>query len=191
MIESIHNQIQAIRQHFAQLQPLYPVLEKITRACNAALQNGRKIIWCGNGGSASQCQHLAAELVGRFAFDRPALNALALTTDTSALTAIGNDYGFDKIFERQLLGVGQRGDILFGLSTSGNSANVVQAFLAAQEMGITTVAFTGARASKLSKLADLAVQVPATHTARIQEMHLALGHIICGLIEDTLYGGQK
>ena len=163
------------------------VLE-IAEICTAALKNGHKIIWCGNGGSAAQSQHLAAELVGRYKLNRPAMNSISLTVDTSNLTAIGNDYGYDVVFSRQLEGVGQKGDVLVGLSTSGNSKNVVLAFEQAQKMGIITVALVGAKGGMMKDMADYSLCVPATTSAHIQEMHIATGHLICDLIERDFYG---
>lgn len=162
-------------------------VRSVVELCCAALRAGRKIIFCGNGGSAAQSQHLAAELVGRYKLDRPAMNALSLTVDTSNLTAIGNDYGFDTVFARQLEGVGQRGDVLIGLSTSGNSRNVLLAFEKARRMGIHTVALVGSRGGSMQQLAELAIAVPAATSAHIQELHLTLGHLICDLIEKDFY----
>lgn len=184
---NLRTEFQTIADNFIQLQHQVPVMEEIINRCISSLQAGHKIMFCGNGGSASQCQHLAAELVGRYKLERPAMNALSLTTDTSNLTAIGNDYGYDTIFSRQVEGVGQAGDILFGLSTSGNSKNVLQAFLKAKEKGITTVALTGAKDSRMKELADITLMVPATTSNNIQEMHLAVGHLICDAIEQAFY----
>lgn len=152
----------------------------------AALQNGAKILLCGNGGSAADAQHLAAEFMGRYLKDRAPLPAIALTVDTSALTAIANDYSFEDVFARQLRGIGRRGDLLIGISTSGNSKNVVKAVEAAKSMGIGTLALTGGGGGPLSEAADLAICVPAQRTNEIQEMHIAIGHILCGIVEDTL-----
>ena len=143
-------------------------------------------MFCGNGGSAADSQHLAAELVGRYKMNRPALNSIALTTDTSILTAIGNDFGYDTIFERQVEGLGQKGDVLIGLSTSGNSKNVLLAMDKAKSMGITTVAFTGESGGKMKQQADIAINVPSNTTNNIQEMHISVGHILCGYIEKAL-----
>lgn len=162
-------------------------VSRVAELCTAALREGRKIIFCGNGGSAAQSQHLAAELVGRYKIDRPAMNALSLTVDTSNLTAIANDYGYDVIFARQLEGVGQSGDVLIGLSTSGNSRNVLLAFEKAKQMGIHTVALTGRRGGQMQQAAEIAIPVPADTSAHIQEMHIALGHLICDLIEQAFY----
>ncbi|MFT3673429.1 SIS domain-containing protein [Aestuariivirga sp.] len=155
-------------------------------ACIAALRAGRKVIFCGNGGSAADAQHLAAELMGRFLIDRRPLAALSLTVDTSALTAIGNDYGFENVFARQLRGIGAPGDILIGLSTSGNSRNVVSALIAAKEMEIQTVALTGAHGGEMAKRADFVIAVPHTQTNHIQEAHITIGHMICAMVEEAL-----
>lgn len=163
-------------------------IEKIAQLCAASLRAGGKIIFCGNGGSAAQSQHLAAELVGRYKLERPAMNALSLTVDTSNLTAIGNDYGYDAVFERQLEGVGRAGDVLIGLSTSGNSPNVLRAFGKAREMGITCIALVGRKGGQMLQQADLAIAAPADSSAHIQELHIATGHLICDLIEKEFYG---
>lgn len=154
--------------------------------CVDALKRGRKVIFCGNGGSAADSQHLAAELMGRFLKDRDPLPALALTVDTSALTAIGNDYGYDEVFARQLRGVAQAGDVLVGLSTSGRSKNVCRAFDVAKELGVSTVALVGADPGPMSENATLSVHVPSRQTNHIQEMHIAIGHVMCAIIEEEL-----
>ena len=161
---------------------------KAAELCLASLRAGGKIIFCGNGGSAAQSQHLAAELVGRYKLDRPAMNALSLTVDTSNLTAIGNDYGYDVIFSRQLQGVGKSGDVLIGLSTSGNSPNVLRAFEQAAQMGIHTVALVGRSGGRMAQVAELSIAAPVDTSAHIQELHIAIGHLICDLIEKGLYG---
>ena len=152
------------------------------------LRGGGTIFFCGNGGSAGDAQHLAAELAGRYRFDRRPLAALALTANTSTLTAIGNDYGYARIFARQLAGVGRPGDALIGISTSGNSENVVEAFLQAKAAGILTVGLVGDPGGRMAALADLAVKVPSGSTPRIQEAHIAIGHILCGILEQELCG---
>ncbi|MFK7964487.1 MAG: D-sedoheptulose 7-phosphate isomerase [Burkholderiaceae bacterium] len=159
----------------------------IAERCIIALKSGNKILFAGNGGSAADSQHLAAELVGRFGYDRPGLAAIALTTDTSILTAVGNDYGYEQIFARQVQALGQTGDILIGYSTSGNSANVLAAFDAAHDIGITRVGMTGNKGGLICGKSDCLVEVPSPNTARIQEAHIAIGHIICDLIEQTLF----
>lgn len=154
--------------------------------CLGALREGRKIIFCGNGGSAADSQHLAAEFMGRFLLERNPLPAISLTTDTSALTAISNDYGFENVFERQLLGVGIKGDVLIGLSTSGNSKNIVAAFKAAKLQGIATVAFTGGTNNLLDEFADIKIKVNSTETNFIQEAHIVIGHYVCMKVEQDL-----
>ncbi|MGH2376775.1 MAG: D-sedoheptulose-7-phosphate isomerase [bacterium] len=165
-----------------------PALERVAAGCAEALERGHKILFAGNGGSAAQCQHFATELTCRFTDDRIAYAAIALTTDTSFLTACANDYSFDDVFARQVEAVGQRGDALVLLSTSGRSENVVRAARAARERGIATFAFTGRGGGPLAEACDAAIAVPADDSARIQEAHLLLGHILCGAIETRLGG---
>lgn len=167
---------------------LHQKMLEIANICVQALKNGNKILFCGNGGSAADSQHLAAELVSRFYFDRPALPAIALTTDTSALTAIGNDYGYEKVFTRQVEALGRRGDILFGFSTSGKSKNVLLAFEKAKEMGIKTVGMLGDDGRDIGKVADYQINIPSLSTPKIQEGHICIGHIICGVIEEVMFG---
>ena len=152
----------------------------------AALAAGNKVFFCGNGGSAADSQHLAAEFMGRFLKDRAPLPAIALTVDTSALTAIGNDYGFDDVFARQLRGLGRSGDVLVALSTSGNSRNVLAAIAVARQIGISVVGLTGEGGGAMGVLCDICFRVPSAATPRIQEMHIAIGHMICELVEDEL-----
>ncbi len=154
------------------------------------LRHDGKVHFCGNGGSAADAQHLAAELSGRFYFDRPPLNAEALHCNTSYLTAVGNDYGYDLIFSRLLRGTGHSGDVLIGISTSGNSKNILEAFYAAKEKGIRTIAFTGEKGGLMRDCCDLLLNVPSNDTPRIQECHILVGHIICELVENTLFGNQ-
>jgi len=163
-------------------------IEKVSRLCVDLYKNNKKTILAGNGGSAADAQHIAAEMVGRYGFDRPSLPSLALTTDTSALTAIGNDYGYDKVFSRQLEGMGQDGDLFIGISTSGNSENIINAFNSAKDKNITTVALTGRDGGEMAKLADIALVVPSNSTPRIQESHILIGHIICDIIEKEIFG---
>lgn len=160
------------------------VIKKMAEICKAAIQYDHKILLCGNGGSAADSQHIAAEFVGRFVKERCGLPAIALTTDTSILTAIGNDYGYDEVFRRQVEALGRKGDVLIGISTSGNSVNVLKAFEQAVKQGITTLAFTGAKESKMSELADVTIRVPAPVTARVQECHIMIGHIICEAVDE-------
>jgi D-sedoheptulose 7-phosphate isomerase len=161
-------------------------LKKCIEIIKNALKNGNKILICGNGGSAADAQHFAAEIVGRFKLERRGFPAIALTTDTSILTAIGNDYGFDKIFERQVEALGEEGDVLVGISTSGNSKNVINAVNKAKEMGIYTVGLLGKTGGSLKDIVDLALTVDSNNTARIQECHLTIYHIICEEVEKEL-----
>jgi D-sedoheptulose 7-phosphate isomerase len=152
-----------------------------------AFENGNKVLFCGNGGSAADAQHLAAEFSGRFYTDRDALPAEALHCNTSYLTAVANDYSYDVIYSRLIKGIGNKGDILIGLSTSGNSKNIISAFEVAKEKGMITIAFTGAAGGKMKNLADYLVNVPSADTPRIQESHIMLGHIICQLVEEIYF----
>jgi len=154
--------------------------------CENAIRDGGKILFFGNGGSASDAQHLATELTARYITDRKAIAAIALTTDTSALTAIGNDMGFEKIFARQVEALGRKGDVAVGISTSGNSANVLEALKTARGMGIVTVGLTGGEGGKMPGLCDIVLAVPSKTTARIQEMHITLGQMLCGALEKRL-----
>lgn len=156
---------------------------QLVAASVACLKNGGKILFFGNGGSAADAQHLATELVVRFRKNRPSLAAIALTTDTSALTAIGNDFGFEDLFSRQVEGLGRKGDVVIGISTSGNSPNVLKALKLAREMGLVTVGFGGGTGGKLADVSDISLIVPSPVTARIQECHILLGHMLCGAIE--------
>jgi len=160
----------------------------IAGACADSIKEGGKVLFCGNGGSAADSQHLAAELVGKLMFDRPGLPAIALTTDTSALTAIGNDYGFERIFARQVDALGRRGDVLVGISTSGNSANIKAALATARERGLVTVGLTGGSGGTMAPLCDHLVVVPSAETQKIQEGHILIGHVICALIESAIHG---
>ncbi len=162
------------------------------RLIAGAIRSGGKVLLCGNGGSAADCQHMAAELVSRLTaeFERPALPAVALTTDSSFLTAFANDYGFDGLFERQVEALGKPGDVLVAISTSGNSANVLRAVLAAQRAGMGTVALTGRDGGGLAGLATVAIRIPSPDTQHIQEAHLAVEHVVCGLIERELFDGK-
>jgi len=164
-----------------------PSLESAGHMIAASLAKGGKWLICGNGGSAADAQHLAAEMTGRlWKLERPGLSALALTTDSSALTCIGNDYGFDQVFSRQLQALGRPGDVLLGISTSGNSPNVLQALRSARGMGISTLALTGKGGGRLLPLADIALDVPTSFTAHVQECHIAMGHLLCFLVEREL-----
>jgi D-sedoheptulose 7-phosphate isomerase len=179
-------EIEEIRASFARLDEVAGDVAAAAALMIASLRAGGKVMFCGNGGSAADSQHLAAELMGRYLRDRAPLPALALTVDTSALTAIGNDYGYAEVFARQLRGVGRAGDVLVGLSTSGRSENVLRAFAAARELDIRTIGLTGADGRSFPDLCDVCICVPAGRTNRIQEMHIAVGHILCGFVEEAL-----
>lgn len=166
-------------------------LTEIAELCVSSLNMGAKILLAGNGGSAADAQHIAAELVSRFSFDRPGLYAIALTTDTSILTSIGNDYGFDHLFARQIQALGQKGDVFIGYSTSGLSTNILKAFETAHAKGLTCIGLTGERNGPMNDLCDYLLQIPSVNTAKIQEMHLILGHILCGLIENKLFSSAE
>lgn len=153
----------------------------------STLRQGGKIHFCGNGGSAADAQHLAAELSGRFYFDRPPLNAEALHCNTSYLTAVGNDYGYEAIFSRLIEGTGRKGDVLVGLSTSGNSANILKAYHSCKAIGIKTISLTGQTGGLMAELSDILLNVPSTDTPRIQECHIMIGHILCELTETAMF----
>lgn len=165
---------------------LFPVLVEVEAILWSSLESGGKVIWCGNGGSASDSQHLAAELVGRFAKNRRALASMSLTTDTSILTSLSNDFGFETIFSRQIEALGNSDDVLIGISTSGESRNVINAITAAKEKGMKTVAFTGQGESPLSEVADITIFAPSSITSHIQECHIAIGQALCGALENHL-----
>jgi D-sedoheptulose 7-phosphate isomerase len=162
--------------------------ESIQKACEMAVQtlkNGGKILIFGNGGSAADAQHIAAELTGRYKTERPSLAGIALTTDTSALTAIGNDYGYDRVFDRQLEGLGRAGDMAIGISTSGNSKNVISALELAKQKGMRTLGLSGRDGGGMNSACELNIVIPSNDTPRIQEMHITIGHIICQAIDDS------
>ncbi len=175
------------KQNIYENEDLINKIEEVAQKCVALYRGDKKTVLAGNGGSAADAQHIAAELVGRYGFDRPSIPSLALTTDTSNLTAIGNDYGYDQVFSRQLEGMGQEGDIFIGISTSGNSVNIIKAFESAKQKGIFTVALTGRDGGEMGKLADIALIVPSDSTPRIQESHILIGHIICDIIEKEIF----
>lgn len=166
-------------------------IERSGRMIAAALKKGNKVLLCGNGGSAADAQHIAAELIGRFEAERLALPAIALSTDTSALTAIGNDYGFENVFSRQVEGLARSGDVLVCISTSGNSPNILAAAMKARETGCLTVGLTGAGGKKLASVCDEAILIPSTRTARIQEGHIAVGHIWCQMVDEAFSEGDN
>ena len=181
--------LQHLEEHQALCESVKSLEEAVNQAClviAAAVNAGGKIMLCGNGGSASDSQHIAAEFIGRFTKDREPISALALTTDTSVLTCVGNDYAFDQIFSRQVKGLGRAGDILIAISTSGNSANVINAVNQAKLLGIQTIGLLGRDGGELVKKCDLSVVIVHQQTARIQEMHILIGHIICHSVETHL-----
>jgi len=165
----------------------FRLIEESALQCCKALRNDKKIIFAGNGGSAADAQHLAGELVNRFGFERPGLSAIAITTDTSVITSIANDYGFERLFARQIEAIGKKGDVLLALSTSGNSANIIEGIKEAKKVGIITIGLTGSSGGKISQLCDLCLKIPSDDTPRIQEAHILIGHIICSIIENSLY----
>lgn len=193
MLSFIREEIQKTRNVMEKIEQdpiLLETVKTITEKCISALRAGGKILFVGNGGSAADSQHLAAELVGRLRYHRPALAAIALTTDTSALTAISNDYSYESIFSRQIEAIGRKGDVLIGISTSGKSPNILKALAVARTMEIVTVGFTGKMPGLLVDHCDFILNVPSTEVSKIQECHIMLGHSICALIEEEIYGAQ-
>jgi D-sedoheptulose 7-phosphate isomerase len=191
MHQLIHNQLkQSIATLTAVLndETIHAAVLEAGHITAEAMKHGRKLMVCGNGGSAADAQHLVAEFVSRLTIDRPALRAIALTTDTSILTAIGNDYHYDNVFERQVEALGIAGDVLLAISTSGNSKNCVKALKLARTMNIHTIAFTGNNGGKMSALADINIIIPSDTTMNIQESHLALEHIYCMVVERFYFG---
>lgn len=173
------------------LEPLLPRVERLADQAAGCLRAGGRIFWMGNGGSAADCQHLAAELVGRFERDRPGLASIALTTDTSILTSVGNDLGFERIFARQVEALCRPGDLLIGLSTSGNSPNVLAALEVAAGLGVDCAGLAGKTGGKLRDAVELCLVVPSANTARIQEAHILIGHMLCDLVETALAAGPQ
>jgi D-sedoheptulose 7-phosphate isomerase len=173
-----------VKQAILANDELIELVHETAHACIRSLEWGGKVILFGNGGSAADAQHIAAELVGRYLQNRRALAAIALTTNTSNLTAIGNDYSYEEVFSRQIEAIGNKGDIAIGISTSGNSKNVIRAVIAAKKRGITTVGMTGGNGGELRHETDLCICVPSEHTPRIQEAHILLGHTLCEIIEE-------
>jgi D-sedoheptulose 7-phosphate isomerase len=167
------------------------IIAEVSERLVETIRKGNKVLLFGNGGSAADAQHIAAEFVGRFAFDRPALPALALSVNTSCVTAIGNDYGFDLVFSRQIEALARPGDLAFGISTSGNSSNVLHATSVARKMGLCVVALTGCTGGKLKNVVDYCICAPSNETPRIQECHILIGHIISELVEETIFDEQS
>lgn len=190
MKDYIRNQIKDsidVKQKYLADEKNIELLDRVAADLIAAYRAGKKTLIAGNGGSAADAQHIAAEFVSRFYFDRPALASIALTTDTSALTAIGNDYGYELLFSRQLEANGQSGDIYIAISTSGNSKNVLKSLESAKKLGIKTVGLTGASGGKMKDLVDYCITVPSDETPRIQECHILIGHILCAAVEKELF----
>jgi len=181
----------AVKKRLLSSPELVTTVATVSEILVNSMEQGNKVLLFGNGGSAADAQHIAAEFVGRFAFDRPALPALALSVNTSCVTAIGNDYGFDRIFSRQIEALGRPGDVAIGISTSGNSQNVLRAASVAKGMGLHTVALTGCTGGKLKNAVDYCICVPSNETPRIQECHILIGHIISELVEQSLYHEQQ
>ena len=189
-IETVRKQVEDSANVKQALLADIDTLEKIARAgeiCIEAYRNGNKVMFAGNGGSAADAQHFAGELVSRFYFDRPGLPSIALTTDTSILTAIGNDYGFDRLFARQVEAQGIKGDVFVGISTSGNSSNIVEAMKTCRKMGIVTIGLTGDKPCRMDEFSDIIIKVPSTETPRIQECQTLIGHILCCIIEAGIF----
>jgi len=179
-----------VKQGVLANKELLEEIENVVEAIVLAFKNGHRIYFCGNGGSAADAQHLAAEFSGRFYKNRIALPAEALHTNTSYLTAVANDFGYDQVYARLIEGIGLKGDVLVGLSTSGNSPNIVEAFRTAREKGVITVGFTGNGGGEMKTLSDYLINVPSTDTPRIQESHIMIGHIVCELVEEMLFGSH-
>jgi D-sedoheptulose 7-phosphate isomerase len=189
-IESQIAEAQRVMACMREDRGLLMTVQSCAQACIESLRQGGKILLAGNGGSAADAQHIAGEFVSRFAFDRPGLPAIALTTDTSILTAIGNDYGYEMLFKRQVQALGNRGDVFIGYSTSGKSANILSAFEEARAKGLLCIGFTGNRGEPMKLACDLLLEVPSADTPKIQEGHLVLGHILCGLVEAAIFGAR-
>jgi len=189
--EYISNQVKKsidVKQQLLDSSELMNLIEEVALKCVEVYKNGNKTLIAGNGGSAADAQHIAGEFVSKFYFDRPGLASIALTTDTSILTAIGNDYGYEKLFSRQVQANGAKGDMFIGISTSGNSANVVEALKECKEKGIVTVGLTGESGGKMAELCDYCIKVPSNETPRVQESHILIGHIICAVVEEAVFG---
>ncbi|WP_462264693.1 D-sedoheptulose 7-phosphate isomerase [Mucilaginibacter sp.] len=190
MLSEIKLQIQSSIQVKQALLENEQILQQIADAASLIIETykqGGKTLLAGNGGSAADAQHIAAEFVGRYYFDRPSIPSIALSTDTSIITAIGNDYGYEALFARQVQGYGVAGDVFIGISTSGNSANIVKALQVCREKGLKSIALTGRGGGKMMDMADICIQIPSADTPRIQESHILIGHMICFLVEQALF----
>nr|WP_122894008.1 D-sedoheptulose 7-phosphate isomerase [Arcobacter peruensis] len=191
MQEYITNQIKKsieVKQDFLKSTKLIDLIKVVSLKTIDAYKNGNKTLIAGNGGSAADAQHIAGEFVSKFYFDRPGLASLALTTDTSILTAIGNDYGYEKLFSRQVQANGIEGDIFIGISTSGNSKNIVEALKECKKKGIITIGLTGITGGEMDELCDYCIKVPSNETPRVQEVHILIGHMICAIVEEEIFG---
>jgi len=186
-IKSILQSSITVKNSILQNEGLLSVIEQVVEKIAVAFKNGNKVLFCGNGGSAADAQHLAAEFSGRFYSDRDPLPSEALHCNTSYLTAVANDYGYDFVYSRMVKGMGKPGDVLIGMSTSGNSTNITNALQTAREIGMITVGFTGEGGGKMKTLSDYLINVPSSDTPRIQESHITIGHIICQLVEERLF----
>lgn len=189
--EYISNQVKKsidVKQQLLKNSALMSLIEEVSKKATEVYKNGNKTLIAGNGGSASDAQHIAGEFVSKFYFDRPGIPSIALTTDTSIITAIGNDYGYENLFSRQVQANGAKGDMFIGISTSGNSTNVLEALKVCKEKGIITVGLTGQTGGKMNELCDYCIKVPSKETPRIQESHILIGHIICAVVEEELFG---
>jgi len=190
-IQRILQESISIKEKIYNTPHLLTTIETITKHCIQAFQQDKKVFFCGNGGSAADAQHLAAEFSGRFYIDRPPLFAEALHVNSSFLTAVANDYSFKEVYARLIQAKGRQGDILFGISTSGNSENILKAMKQAQQQGVLTIGFTGETGGHLKEYADYLVNIPSSDTPRIQEAHILVGHIICELVEQALFGNDE
>ena len=190
MIHFIEKELAKLAALIADIQADKALLNQVAQCAETivdSLRKGGKVLIAGNGGSAADAQHIAGEFVSRFNYDRPGLAAIALTTDTSILTAIGNDYGYERLFSRQVQALGREGDVFIGITTSGNSANVLEALKTAKDAGLTTIGFTGSTGGKMTAICDITLRMPSPETPKIQEGHIAIGHIICGLVEAAMF----
>jgi D-sedoheptulose 7-phosphate isomerase len=187
MNDQIKDSIQ-VKLNIINNKNLMELIEQVSLQAIEVYKRGNKILLGGNGGSAADAQHIAGELVSRFYFDRPGLSAIALTTDTSILTAIGNDYGYERLFSRQIQANGNQGDMFIGISTSGNSLNIIKALEECKGQNIITVGLTGGKGGLMEELCDFCIKVPSNETPRVQESHILIGHIICSIVEETIFG---
>jgi len=190
IIKQIQESIE-VKTRLLQDKSMLELINIVAQKCTEVYNSDKKTLLAGNGGSAADAQHIAGEFVSRFYFDRPGLSSIALTTDTSILTAIGNDYGFERLFSRQIEAHGSEGDMFIAISTSGNSKNLIEALKAAKKKKLITVGLTGQTGGEMAELCDYCIKVPSTETPRIQESHILIGHIICAIVEENLFGHLK